>query len=380
MGKTKKKNKTINTIKQPINKGTDILSLVGKYRKCIMGFAALYILLFHEHTYIFSPGNVFYDIENGIKTTGFMGTDIFFLLSGLGLTYSIRKSNLINFYYKRFRRIIFPFVCMGIIKLLFSQLPIDKNPAWTFEDFIGNVTGFNFFTKNICSFLWFVPAICIFYLLFPLYNKLIGKAADKITFTSVVVCVWLFVTMLCTDIVTDMGRGDIYGFINRIPVFVIGVLLGYIAQGKKLYITKLGWVLVLLVNAIGMYLSVKTNFNDWQLLVPAPNCFLPNLMLSVTLVFILAKVFDALSKVLIGRGVNAVFGFYGMMSLEFYCVQEYFGLIIRQNFFALNDVPMLLDLIVLAAVTVASLAVYFAEKGFWFVVEFPFKRTKNKNA
>ena len=45
----KKKNKTKKLTTEPQIKGTDILSVIGRHRKEIMGFAALYILFFHEY-------------------------------------------------------------------------------------------------------------------------------------------------------------------------------------------------------------------------------------------------------------------------------------------------------------------------------------------
>ena len=137
----KKKNKTKKSVTEPPIKGTDILSVIGRHRKEIMGFAALYILFFHEYQILFTQGTAIYEFQSYVKNMGFMGVDIFLLLSGIGLTYSIKKTGVGMFYYKRFRRIIFPFVCVGIIRAIVEQWPVDK--------FFGNITGFNFYTKSM---------------------------------------------------------------------------------------------------------------------------------------------------------------------------------------------------------------------------------------
>ena len=67
------------------------LALINRYRSPIMGFAALWIVFFHFWQPLFAdgaPAALFY-AENVIKRLGFEGVDMFFLLSGMGLTYSI---------------------------------------------------------------------------------------------------------------------------------------------------------------------------------------------------------------------------------------------------------------------------------------------------
>ena len=67
------------------------LDLISKYRGAIMGFAALWILFFHEWVTLFVNNQVGVNIEGYLKRIGFCGVDIFLLLSGIGLTFAIRK-------------------------------------------------------------------------------------------------------------------------------------------------------------------------------------------------------------------------------------------------------------------------------------------------
>lgn len=53
-----------------------------------MGFAALWILFFHEWQILSTPGSLWHEIEYFVKRIGFCGVDIFFLLSGMGMVYS----------------------------------------------------------------------------------------------------------------------------------------------------------------------------------------------------------------------------------------------------------------------------------------------------
>lgn len=67
------------------NKKTDTkaqndLSLLFKYRKFLMGFAALWILMTHEWQIVTNETSFFFVTENFIKRIGFCGVDIFLLL------------------------------------------------------------------------------------------------------------------------------------------------------------------------------------------------------------------------------------------------------------------------------------------------------------
>ena len=69
-----------------------------KYRIELMGFAMLWIMVFHSCVYIpdFLLPLRFY------KEVGYVGVDIFFLLSGIGLVFSITNNkSVVTFYKKR---------------------------------------------------------------------------------------------------------------------------------------------------------------------------------------------------------------------------------------------------------------------------------------
>lgn len=68
------------------------LDLISKYRGAIMGFAALWILFFHEWVTLFVNNQVGVNIEGYLKRIGFCGVDIFLLLSGIGLTFAIPRA------------------------------------------------------------------------------------------------------------------------------------------------------------------------------------------------------------------------------------------------------------------------------------------------
>ena len=124
-------------------KSKNDLYLISKYRTVIMGFASLLVLFFHTGMPVFVNIPMLYNIEKFIKITGYYGVDIFIFLSGIGVTYSIEKNNMREFYYKRVKRILIPFFITTIALAIYEK--------WTILTFIRRVSFYDFFTKNIYS-------------------------------------------------------------------------------------------------------------------------------------------------------------------------------------------------------------------------------------
>lgn len=331
------------------------LSLLFRYRGVLMGFAALWILMFHEWKLLTPSGTYIYEVGRFVKRIGFCGVDIFLMLSGMGMYFSLEKHSLPRFYYNRLKRILFPFWCMAVIVAV-----VDK---WDKIFTLKVMTGIAFYRISIYSFLWFIPAIISFYILVPLYYSFFKRAKNKIIFTVVVLQIWLLVSMLAATVM----RQDLYGFTNRIPIFIIGVLFGYLCKEKQIIFSKAVWVLLGSTLVLGLYLAYQTSMKGMPLLVPVSNCCVPNILISVSLPLLLAKGMDLLLKGKLLRGIHHVLyrivAFFGMMSLEFYCVQEWIGRHILADL--VKDYGKgIANLLLLAAVTAAGLVLYFANKLF----------------
>ena len=288
-------------------KERDIFVLISRYRSQLMGFAALWIWIFHVWMRIFKEPVIPYvtAIEEFFVKTGFCGVDIFFFLSGAGLVHAIKRP---DFYRRRFSRLLPPHFIMAIV-FFFSY-------GWSVGQLVKNLTGFNFLFHDVNDFLWFNFAIAIFYLLFPLYDKLMGRGEGslerKLYITGILLVLWLFLSIFLRDIL----REDLYGFTNRIPVFLLGGLFGYGGLVKKQDTGRLFYVLGLLLLGCGIYLSFLTNFRDYYLLVELSNCCIPNLFMSLGIIMLLPGLLQKLSLKWLDGGL----AFLGSISLELYCV------------------------------------------------------------
>ena len=355
--------------------------LLSGYRGAIMGIAAIWILVFHEWMQVtVNPEDGSFHLinflERYIKAIGFCGVDIFLLLSGIGLTFAIKKESLLKFYYRRLRRILLPFLTIAVIRWRLEH--------WDFKIFLGNISGVRFYRESMYSFLWFVPAIVTLYLLFPLYYKLFCKAKDKIMFTAGTITLWMLITLL----VRDKMRGDLFGFTNRIPVFVIGVLFGWMTQNRKeIIFTLQTWIHLLITLSLGLYLAYISNFFGYGLIVPVSNCCIPNCLIAVSFPFLVSKLLHILERntVRFGKGLAKVLGFFGAFSLEFYCVQEWFSGIMIPKLTERGWTHLGINLAIFVMVTAISWAASMVFKYFWKLVELPFRKrepaanTKNES-
>lgn len=346
--------------------------LVSKYRNAVMGIAALWVLFFHAWIPITPLStaehfNLFGFIERYLKAIGYCGVDIFLLVSGLGLTFAIKKGSLLRFYYRRFRRILLPPLVVSL--LLWGIF------GWTALEFLRNISGYNFFFKDTTCFLWFIPAIVTLYLFFPLYYKFFEKAGNKYLFTAGAIALWLAISLLLLKIM----RPDLYGFTNRIPVFIIGILFGYITQNKKdIVFTVWTYICLMITLALGLYLAYLTSILNYGFILPYSN-ILPNCLIAVSLPFLIAKLLDLAERhlSLFGRILTAVISFFGTFTLESYCVQEWFVKIIND----LMDDGISIHLINLGMFFVINATAWVASvlfKYLWELIELPFKKKKAK--
>lgn len=317
----------------------ETFELVSKYRKAIMGFAAICILVFHEWIAVFPSVAVINKIEAYGKQFSFAGVDIFFFLSGMGLVFAIKKGNLLTYYANRLKRIIFP-----PIVLLILLLVVDK---WSVKDGLLAFCGFYFYSRFIYTFIWFFTAIITVYLLFPLYYTLFVKAENKIFFTAEAIIIWLILSILLDGVM----REDLYGFTNRIPIILLGVLFGWSRDNIKNKISNSYIILLCFVFALGIFFAWRTSIKGMYLVVPVSNCCIPNILISVSLVPLMAILFE---KRLFKGVLLKILEFFGAFTFELYCLQEWMGNHFVYGIEAKLHYPILVNVVNFSMIILAS--------------------------
>lgn len=353
------------------NKNNDLL-LISKYRNQIMGFAAIWILLFHEWFILSNDkSTIFSKVAINFINFGYCGVDIFFFLSGMSLVYAIKKETVLKFYLNRFKRIILPFLLTAIIQMIDNNL--------TVLEMLKNLFGVNFILKDIYSFLWFGPAIMILYLLFPIYYKLFAKSKSKLAFTLIILEIWFIISVICSS----GPREDIFGFTNRIPIFLIGIYLGYLGQNKEIKFSSTEWLLIITTFIIGLVLLFISNYHYYSSIIKQFNCLLPTLFTAIPLSFLIGKFLDLLASIdnikTLNTLINKILLFFGSISLELYCIQERFGEYITNYLYTHFICSQLtVNIVLMISLSIIAYILMSIFKYFWKLVSSLFSRKENK--
>ena len=288
------------------------LTLISKYRTHIMGAAMMWIMWFHSAY----AGNS--DVLKFLHRIGFYGVDMFLLVSGLGLYYSMRKSKSIGeFYKKRAVRILPAYLIVTVCWYVFYKTNV------SFSDKLLSILGVNYFRGAVGNrpeyFDWFLPTLIVLYLLTPLYDKLFQKASVKWKFTLLIS---MISPILCI-VAYHLNRQVLFGSLVRIPIFLIGYWMGWYLYEKKEE-EKASWMVhvalltagILLAYYIHTYVKNPTIF--WGL-----NCY-PALFVAPSLSVLLGFIFEKAEKYLKIVGKILLFPFYvcGRYSLEIYLFHQ----------------------------------------------------------
>ena len=316
--------------------------LIEKYRTEIMGFAALCIFVFHGVTNTFYYAFDAHPLFAYICRIGFFGVDIFFFLSGDGLMHSLEHNDLKSYYLRRISRVYFPFFAGGLMQMFIYRLePVE---------FVKRITCISFYTESIYSLLWFVPAILTIYLVFPLYHKLMSLFKNKAAFIILTIVIWYMLEMIFRG-----SLSSLFGFFNRIPIFLMGCLYGAKQEKEELSLEK--WIAALAVTAAGLYSLYLVEYKSVLYILPASDCAIPTFLVAVSLPYVLAGIMERFEKSAVIGFIRKIAVFFGMMSLEFYCVQENFVVLYIAKL-GLKLLPGVMLLLIFASSVAAGYVLY----------------------
>ena len=198
---------------------------LSKYRNVIYGFSAIWLILFHITNYFVEPISKFHPLISTLLKAGNAGVDIFLIMSGICLYFSLKKTDgkhILYFYKRRFSKLLKLYLLICIPWLIIWTLFKGQN----FEFFFNLAT---IFGKKGGQF-WFFHFIAICYLIYPIIYKLIEKNKSRL----IVIFIPIYFILLCTLNLTCKEFYATYeiAFTRLIP-FLIGALLG-----KKVYEKK----------------------------------------------------------------------------------------------------------------------------------------------
>ncbi|TAK98046.1 MAG: acyltransferase [Aquabacterium sp.] len=339
------------------------------YRKEIDGLRALAVvpvILFHAGFSAFSGG--------------FVGVDVFFVISGYLITSIILAEHqegsysLVNFYERRARRIL-----PALFVVMAACLPV----AWCWllpedmKNFSESLVATSFFSSNILFWktsnyfsssaelkpllhTWSLAVEEQYYLFFPLFLALTWRWGSRLMSVMLIVAAIASLYMAHTQVSFDPSKA-FYLLPTRCWELFIGALIGlHLSGGRKLVVRP--W-LAEAGGALGLALLVAAIF--WfDKHTPSPSLYVLMPTLGTALIILFAS-----EQTMVGRFVgNRAFVFIGLLSYSAYLWHQPLFAFARQR--SLGGEP---DHGIFAALSLASLLLAYVS---WRFVEAPFRNRR----
>lgn len=228
------------------------LENLSKYRSSLMGISIIMILLCHARM----DGAQLPNIILSILSLGNWGVDIFLLLSGIGMYYSISKCyadiNWGVWIYKRLKRILVPYLILETPFWLWYAINNDIG----IKGFLYYITFASYWIEHIG--LWFLALLIPLYILTPVLYKLFDNRFRYLYlfFTIVIVLVGSVIPFESSS----ETMNTVQGCLSRVPCYLIGLCIGCDVKNKKCSSWFIIWpflvyALMKILNCYGIFIS-----------------------------------------------------------------------------------------------------------------------------
>lgn len=291
------------------------ITLLSKHRSAIMGFAILWVMLFHLRVSVdFMPFTMF-------RKIGYGGVDIFLFLSGLGLYYSCSKENfnIREYYKKRFKRILPEF---WIVLLVVFILQKDFS-CQSFYTLICCSSTLGLWVWGMIPYvLWYISCILLFYAIYPQYYSLFKKYGIIVPLLCIgggfIIMVSYALFCILFHNAENIGGETVYAY-ARIPIFFLGSIFGWMAKNdKKITFKAKHKIIVSVIASLLFIASIRAiMIYPSNILRVCSLFFIPFITLTPILCVVLAVFFNRFSI------MDKIFAYIGGLSLELYMCHVY---------------------------------------------------------
>jgi len=293
----------------------------------LRAIAVFSVIFYHSNFTLFNKS---------LFSGGFLGVDIFFVISGYLITsiilkeiYTTNSFSFENFYERRVRRIIPALLFVILFSLFFSYIILLSEP---FVDFSKSIISSIFFisnfyfhyTHNLYSqehvllkpllHTWSLSIEEQFYIFFPIFLIIITKFFKRylFIFLSAVVLISILFSQYSS---IHHPSFNFYQIFSRAFELLLGSLLSYyvLNNGKVVRVRKFNRILNQILPTIGILLIFFSIFffNDKDLL-PSFYSLIP--LSGVCLVILFSNENEIVTKIL----SNKIFVFFGLISYSLY--------------------------------------------------------------
>lgn len=279
------------------------LNDLSTYRGALMGFAILIIVFYH---FCNRGGITTIDkVLRGLFSQGYVGVDIFMVVSGLGLTYSLLKNESLREYYiKRWIR-IFPFFTFITLIECWIIRGESIGLALLRSTTLGYWFGFPYID-------WYIPALVGLYVIFPAIFHLVVKPRRYWLALGVGIVCFMAGILIAEYDWMDWKH---MAFVYRIPDFLMGCMIAVaIKDGYNEMVVMRYIIISTLLGVVVLISRIGGSHNLW----------FTNLCLTPLFLCVLCWIFRKLSSVNRGEHLVVPFSFVGLFSLELYRISSSF--------------------------------------------------------
>lgn len=289
-------------------------SAVSRYRSALMGISILLIMLRHVPLAA-GTAPLLLHTRNLLSSC----VDVFLLLSGIGLYFSLyRNSSLRQYYLRRFRRIIPTwFVVAGVFYTFWFLHEGAYSASWL--EVFGNATiNISFWTDAHFVF-WFMPCLMVYYLLAPGYMYWLKRTQHNTFLALLPVLILMIVNVFTIPYENIQSLKGSLWCLNRLPVFLLGMFGGrLVMKDRQLprWVVIISLPVYIFIYALLLHLRLDhlwTNATDRLLYIPLSLAF------AIALTVCLQYIDNKLKR---SSLLTRILTFLGTISLECYLLHE----------------------------------------------------------
>lgn len=206
-------------------------NIFSKYKSELYGITILWIMLFHSYLNgidFYTGENILFKGIDLIIGNGNMGTDMFLFLSGVFCYYSfIKNDNYFEFTKRKIKKLLPAVFLISGLYWLFEL--VQTKDVWKF---LLRVTLCDYWVTGDQQ-IWFVSLIMLCYFLYPFVFWLVYKDEKYGKLKAVAIfCLTFIIPFAVMNKAPEM-YSKVEIAITRIPIFVLGSLVGKLCYDKK---------------------------------------------------------------------------------------------------------------------------------------------------